>query len=300
MLMQGIRRLVNLLCLTLAGVMLPCLAVAIDFQGSLGADRHQRYVAPLANPLFNETPYITTELRPIYFYQQIPEDFLTDGGHINLVAVELRVALTERLGIIASKDGYADINFDSVLPDEDGFANISLGMKYALLSLPKADAIVSVGVEYEAPVGNLETGGISLQGDGDGFFDLFLSAAKAFGHFGMQANIGVNLAVDQDHDSSQFHFSVHTNYEILPGLFPLIEWNGFTTIDHGNRTAGDFEGIDLVNFGSIDSGTVVTFAGGLRYRFNRHVQVGSAYETPVTDREDIMAWRVYVDLVLSY
>ena len=93
-----------------------------------GADegRHWRYVAPLSNPLFNETPYITTELRPIYFHQTIPDDFLTQGGDIDVVAIQARLALTDRLGIIASKDGYADIDFDSVLPDEDGFANISV------------------------------------------------------------------------------------------------------------------------------------------------------------------------------
>ena len=37
-----------------------------DFKGSLGEGRHTRYVPPLVNPLFNETPYITTGLRPAY------------------------------------------------------------------------------------------------------------------------------------------------------------------------------------------------------------------------------------------
>lgn len=275
-------------------------AVALDLYGSLGPGRHQRYVSPLANPLFNETPYITSEVRPIYFHQKIPGDFLTDGGTIDVVALQIRLALTERLGFIATKDGYANIDFDSVLADEDGFANIAFGLKYALLSQPRGEAIVSVGIRYEAPIGNLETSDISLQGGGNGFFDMFITAAKAFGRLGLQGSLGINLAVDQDHDSSMFHFSFRTDYEVLPGLFPLIELHGFTTVDHGDRTDADFEGIDLVNFGSTDSGTVVTFAGGLRYRFNRHLQVGAGYETPVTHRQDIMDWRVYADLVLSY
>jgi hypothetical protein len=54
----------------------------IDFKGSLGPERHTRYVPPLANPLFNETPYITTEIRPIYIHQRVPKDFLTGGGTI--------------------------------------------------------------------------------------------------------------------------------------------------------------------------------------------------------------------------
>ena len=163
--------------LLLATIALTSPAVAqtfdFDFEGSLGEGRFQRYVAPLANPLFNETPYITTELRPIYFYQEIPDDFLTDGGHINAVAAEIRIALTERLGFIASKDGYAEIDFDEGLPDESGFANISLGLKYALINDPQNETILTAGIEYEPPIGNLRTAGISLQGDGDGLVDLF-------------------------------------------------------------------------------------------------------------------------------
>ena len=79
-----------------------------------------------------------------------------------------------------------------------------------------------------------------------------------------------------------------------------FEFNGFTVTDEGTRTPVDFEGIDVVNFGATSSGTVATIAAGARYRFNDNVQIGVGYETPITDREDIMDWRVYVDLVLSF
>ena len=87
---------------------------------------------------------------------------------MQLYALELRLALTERLGIIASKDGYADADFDAVLTEEDGFANISIGLKYAVHSDPARQSIVSVGLEYEPPSGDLETSGVSLQGRGQG------------------------------------------------------------------------------------------------------------------------------------
>ena len=76
--------------------------------------------------------------------------------------------------------------------------------------------------------------------------------------------------------------------------------NGFTKIDEGRRTGIRVEGLDLVNFGSIDSGTVITFAGGARYKINDHLQFGAGYEFPLTDRKDIMDWRTYMDIVLSY
>ena len=54
--------------------------LGLDLNGSLGEGRHSRYVPPLTNPVFNETPYITTEVRAIYLYNRLPEDFVTDGG----------------------------------------------------------------------------------------------------------------------------------------------------------------------------------------------------------------------------
>jgi hypothetical protein len=98
---------------------------------------------------------------------------------------KVRIALSDRLGIIASKDGYAELDFDSLLPDEEGAANVSLGLKYALYADPATNSIFTVGFEYEIPVGSLETGGISLQGDGDGFIDLFVSGATTAGKWGL-------------------------------------------------------------------------------------------------------------------
>ncbi len=302
---------------TLAGILLLASAIGgaptaqaedsgflgLDLRGSLGENGHDRYVSPLTNPLFNETPYITTEVRPIYFYHRLPGDFVTNGGDVHLGAVQLRVALTERLGFIATKDGYADFDFDSVLPDESGFANIAFGFKYAVVSRPEDDAIVSVGLRYEIPVHDLETGGIEIQGDGYGFFNPFVTGAIAFGDLGLQASLGANIAVDPEVDTSILHYSLHADYEVLPGLFPLVELNGFTPIDHGNRLTGplgDVDGVDVLNFGSDDRSTTVTGGGGFRYKLNDHLQFGVGAETPLTDRDDtIFDYRIYADIVLS-
>ena len=275
----------------------------LDLRGSLGEGRHSRYVPPVTNPIFNESPYITTEARAFYFHHVLPESFVTDGGTVDLGAVQLRLALTERLGFIATKDGYANFDFDKVLPDEDGFANIAFGFKYALISRPQDEGILSAGLRYEIPINDLETGGIELQGDGAGFLNPFLTGAKAFGDLGLQASVGANFALEPEVDTSILHYSLHADYEILPGLFPLVEFNGFTPIDHGDRASGplaEIDGVDVLNFGSEDRDTTLTVGGGLRYRFNDHVQLGTAFETPITDKDDtIFDYRVYVDLVLS-
>lgn len=272
----------------------------LNFHGSLGEGGFDHYVPPVSNPLFNETPFITTELRALQIHNDIPEKFLTQGGNIDVYAVELRLALTDRLGIIATKDGFADADFDRVLPDTTGWVNLAFGLKYAVISRPKNGEILSVGFKYEPPSGSVNVAGIKLQGDGDGFIDIFASGAKSMGKIGLQASMGANLALDADHDSSMLHYSLHADYEVLPNFYPLIEMNGFTKIDEGNRTGIRVEGLDLINFGSIDSGTVITFAAGARYKFNDHIQLGAAYEAPMTNRKDIMDWRTTVDLVISY
>ena len=270
---------------------------ALEFGGSR-AEGHDRYVPPLTNPIFNETPYITTEVRPFYMFQEISSDLGTNGGEINLFAIQLRLALTERFGLIATKDGYADIHFDEGLQDEDGFANLAFGVKYAAYSSPESDSIISVGVEYEAPSGNLKTGGIDLQGDGDGFFDLFATGATVVGPVGLQGSFGFNLAVDDDHNSSLFHFSAHADVEATPWLFPIVELNGLAVVDDGDRTAIDLEGNDLVNLGATDSGTVVTIGGGLRFVLSDHIILGVGAETPVTNDEGLMDWRLTTDAVI--
>lgn len=274
----------------------------LDLDGSFGAaGGHHRYVPPISNPLFNETPYITTELRPLYLHNEIPDGFLTKGGQIDAGAIEARLALTDRLGFIAQKDGVVHLHFNRVLPDTTGFENIALGLKYAVWSNPGAEEIVTLGATYEPPIGNLRSDGLKLQGHGGGgFFNPFISAAKAWGRFGIEGDFGFNLAADGKHDSSMAHYAGHVDYEVFDGLFGVFEINGFSVIDQGARTKGNFEGVDLVNFGSTNSGTVISAAFGARYRLTDTILIGVAYERPVTHREDILGSRVYVDLVLRY
>ncbi|NIR60159.1 MAG: hypothetical protein GWO02_11905 [Gammaproteobacteria bacterium] len=280
----------------------PAAAFELDLEGSLGDDGFRRYVPPVSNPIFNETPYITTELRPIYLHNEIPESFPSQGGNIDVIAVGFRIAVTERLAIIGTKDGYADIDFDEALPDEAGFANIALGAKYALLSQPQEDRILTVGLRYEPATGDLETGGIQLQGgDSNGFIDVFVTGALGLGKLGLQGSIGANLALDNSHDTSRIHYSGHADYELLPRFLPFVEFNGFTTIDDAERTPFEFEGLDLVNFGAVNSDTAATFATGARYTLTEHLRIGAGYEVPITDEENsLIDWRVTTDIVISY
>ena len=278
-------------------------ATAYDFspKGSMSEGKFKRYVPPLAQPYFNETPYITTEARLVYLYNEIPKGFVTGGGSINIFAAQIRLALTERLGLIATKDGYTILKFDNVLPNSDGFENISLGFKYALFQRPEEEEIISFGIRYEPPTGSLSTGGINLQGKGDGFLDYFLTGGKSNNKWGIQGSLGIQQALDTDYNSSFFHWHAHIDYEMFKNLFPLIELNGLTAVDDGNRTEiSDFEGNDAANFGSTSSKHVVSGTAGFRYRFTKNTILGVGYETALTEKKDLLEYRTNLDLTIHF
>jgi len=291
-------------------------AFEIDWDGSIGQGEH-KYIPAISNPLFNETPYITTEVRPIYIHHVIDNQHILGtsllGGEVDLVAAEIRVALTDNLGIIATKDGFAWIDFDSTtnaagIEDDEGLANISLGLKYALWNNYEDQSILSVGVEYEPPTGGLSIDtplanpldNIDLNEAGDGFINVFATGAKRFGKIGMQGSVGGNIAIDNDHDSSLVHYSLHVDYEFTEHIYPMLEFNGFTVVDHGSRTPLGIEGVDVFNLGCSDGcGTVLTAAGGLRIRATDHLLLGAGIEKSIA-RDDLLDWRSYFDLILHF
>ena len=276
-------------------------AFGLNLEGSLKEGKFKRYVPPLAQPYFNESPYITTEARLVYLYNEIPKGFATGGGSINIFAAQLRLALTERLGFIATKDGYTILHFDNVLPDSTGFENISFGLKYALFQKPEEEKIISIGIRYEPPTGSLSTGGINLQGKGNGFLDYFLTGAKSKNKWGFQGSLGIQQALDTDYNSSFFHWHAHLDYEMFKNLFPLIELNGLTAVDDGNRTEiSDFEGNDAANFGSTSSKHVVSGTAGFRYRFTKNTILGLGYETALTEQKDLLEYRTNLDLAFHF
>lgn len=272
-----------------------------DLKGSLGKeeDKFDVYVPPVSGALMNETPYITTELRPMFWFHKIPKSSIVGNGNVYLIAAQARVALTKRLGLIATKDGYAWIKPEKTLTHDSGFANLAMGLKYALIYNPEKKFILTVGSKYEAPTGSLKLNGIHFQGSGSGLMDLFTTTEKRWGKFGVEAGFGWTIPFDTAHNSGLIHYHAHVDYELLKNFFPTFEYNGYTVANRGRNRKLDFEGGDVFNLGNDGGGTVNTFAPGFRYRFNDHVQFGSAFEFSV-GRQDLTDYRVITDLVISY
>lgn len=137
----------------------------------------------MSNFIFFEDPRTLTEARAIFFDHKLPNrvgDLNLPGGNVQLYAVQLRFALTERLSLIAVKDGFIVADMDGGALDallNDGWADITAGLKYNLLRDTQNGSLVSAGFTYEMPIGSQRT----LQDIGDGEFHLFTSVASDFG-----------------------------------------------------------------------------------------------------------------------
>ena len=115
-----------------------------------GLQGFDHFHAPIGQPLFFESPLNTTELRPIYLHHEFPAPL---GGSLDVIAVQARLAITDKLGFIATKDGYSSLNTD-LLPDETGWNNLAAGLKYVAIADKESDLVVTPGFRLEFDTGN--------------------------------------------------------------------------------------------------------------------------------------------------
>jgi hypothetical protein len=260
-----------------------------------------------------------TNVHPIFIHQNLPSHVNTTigkvpmGGDFQVYALQFEIAINERLSIVATKDGYVDFNpGNSLWGNESGFANIAAGLKYAFYYDPSNSAVVSGTATFEIPTGNHSV----FQGEGDGAVNLIVSGLKLWDKFQLAAGAGVHLELDDQLADTSF-VSVHASHEVHPLFIPLVEvnWHHVLSTGDGNPNfpkqaggvvpvVGTFEGSDLLNFGASNASEnrdFVTAAVGFRSKITDSVDLGLAYEIPLTNKHDsIMEDRVTVDLVWKF
>lgn len=255
---------------------------------------------PVSNPVLFEAPTIETNIRPIFAYHEISSDFVSQGGNAKIAALQLRVALTDRLAFIATKDGYVWLEPHKVLQRKNGWANLAFGLKYAFLQSDQY--LATAGLRYEVASGDKDV----FQGKGAGALNPFLSAGILLNdHLSVIGYTGPRLPISGN-DSTFWDTSAHVSY-MIGSFAPLMEVNWVHALDGGRRLAVDQEGFDFFNLGSQKSAGrgVVVQGYGFRYRLGDgwelsgkqlNAEFGAIYETPITDREDLFAWRVTTDV----
>jgi len=269
-------------------------------------DVFRSWISPVSSPTNFEDPRATTEVRPIFMYHMLNGGFVSDGGEAYVAAVQARAALTDRLSIIATKDGYIWLNPDANIPDSNGWANLAFGAKYSVWRDPETHTIATLGLRYEAPTGNDEV----YEGQGDGMLNPFLSAGWGWGDLHLLGYTGARLPISGA-DSAFYDLSLHADYQL--GMFyPLLEWNWVHVLDGGRRLPINQEGFDLLNFGARNAGgqDYITMAAGGRVRpwdhiewFGGHVgsvDFGAAYEFPISHDGGIFGGRLTTDVVIRF
>jgi hypothetical protein len=234
-------------------------------------------IAPVTNPIFFEDAVIRSEIRPIFVYHNIDDQFL-GGGNAQLYAMQIRYALTDRLALIATQDGYFNIN-NKALADPHGWMDLALGLKYALIDNEPAEFILTPGFTFHVPTGERDV----FQGRGGGEFNPFISFQKGFGDFHVSGNLGVRLPVNGDEQSTVGHYSLMLDYYTCRWFIPFVSFNAFSVLSEGNNIGLDTEGYDVINFGAANAGgrTQGTLGVGFRSRILDNVDLGLAYEKAV-------------------
>lgn len=266
---------------------------------------------PMTNPTLFDLALPTTNLHPIFIHHALPNHIGTQagslplGGDVDVYALQFEFALNDRWSIVASKDGYVDMNPDHTLADQEGFANLGAGVKYAFWLDPDSKTAMSAMLGYEAATGNSDV----FQGEGDGIVNLTVAGLKLQDAWQFAGAAGLNLPVT-DEQATNLWVSTHVSYEVNRWFIPLVELNWFHVLDAGDGSSTaisplvNFEGGDFFNLGASHAGVnrdFVTSAVGFRSRLTDSVDVGVAYEIPLTERgNSLMESRLTVDLVWKF
>ncbi len=298
-----------------------------DFQCEDREARFEGFTPPSSMPYLFEDPFITTGASAHLIWHDFPWDSVFRGGDLYVAALQLRLAITDRLAFIATKDGYAWLRpgGNSQIEADDGFFDIAAGFKYALIQSEEHEFILTPSFRLDLPVGN----GDLFSGNGSGVAIPGLSAAKGLGPVHLIGSVGGRLPFDMTRESTSVYYNVHADVNVIPFLIPFVEFNGTTWTKSGDgkenvrtksfgsvdlRTAQNvlanagitderrFEGLDVANLGStgVSGTTVLSLAVGGRIPLGDHVSFGAYYEFPISSRKGIFEQRIAGNLHFEY
>ena len=281
--------------------------------------RWEGFRMPIAQFALFEDPFVTTGVYGWYAYHEFPERSALQGGHLHDVSLQLRVALTDRIAIIATKDGYVWNRPDNpLLDDTQGWLNIAGGLKVVLYEDKEMPFILSGILRYESDSGSTDT----LQGHGDGQILPSISMAYAWDDFHFIADLGGAVPIDSEQSSFVFNH-IYADYALTPTISPFIQTSWIRWVDSGDGSipvplnigvdlpldtvqavlgTGAFEGADLLNLGSrgVDDLDLWTLAIGSHFAITDHITFSVAYERPFSHHKGIFKQRVTTNLSYEF
>ncbi len=263
-----------------------------------------KFADNVGNPIYFESPFIETNMKLFYAWHDFPSNGQIGGGQLNAWAAQIRVALSDRLAFIATKDGYTEFNA-GILPRASGWNDFAIGLKYAFIVDETNDFVLTGGLRWEIHQGSRDI----LQGGDAGANELnpFISIAKKWDWLNFTGTIGGRIPMDHNDGNHILYWDLHFDTEIapetLPGFYPLFELHAIHYLSNADRFPVDFGGLDYTNLGSSDVGGSSVFWGdlGFRWKLTPNLSFGAAYGFPISNPgNDIFNQRVTVDLILSF
>ncbi len=203
------------------------------------------FISPTTNPVWFEDPRTLTEVRALAVNHDLAD--AAAGGDVQLYAAQIRLALTDRLSLVAAKDGYMVSNNPLI---DDGWMDVAAGLKYNLYRDTYNGQLLSAGFAYSMPVGSSRT----LQGNTflnknklDGELQLYLTGGTRVGDFGHWLSAyGVLLPLDSTQQSTMGYWSNHFDVQMTDTIYALTEFNWYHWFDSGNGPLNGLNGLDVL------------------------------------------------------
>ena len=257
----------------------------------------EHFYAPIGDPIYFESPFNNTEVRLLYVWHDFADGCQLNGGTLNILAAQVRVALTERLGFIATKDGYSFLNAGA-LPDGDGWNDLAAGLKYVAYASKEDDFVLTPGVRFQFQTGESDV----LQ---NSCFEVspFISFAKGWDKFHLIGCLTDRIPEGGHKGNNTLQWDLHADYEVFDGIAPTIELHGVHYLTDGAAAGLNVGGLDYTNLGSgnVAGSTVIWFGVGARVKLTPNWSFGAVYEHALTNvNADIMDQRVTLDFIFSW
>lgn len=254
-----------------------------------------KVVRPITSPYFHEDAFINTDLRAWYVDHQFSNG--TIGGDVQVYALQVRLALTDRLQLVAYKDGYTEVN-DSALGSPSGWNDIAAGLKYAFIQDWENQFHLAGGLGYEFSLGDDEV----LQDTNE--LRLWLSANKGIDRLNL--GFAANYRIADDHNdgfagaADMITLHVHADYYVNEWFSPVVEFNGYFVTDEGS-VGLPFSGVDAVAVSGGEDEDTITGALGAEFRpFGPELSLRAAYETELSDSVSLFGHRWTLSAVYEF
>ena len=256
------------------------------------------FIMPVSNPVWSIDPRSLTYVRGIFINQMIDAQTPVLGaGDLQVYALQLGIAINERLSIIAVKDGYNTLQTRGV-GNRTGWSDIGLGLKYVVIRDVENQFLLSGGLIYEATNGSSRV----FPGNGDGVWTPYVSIGKQIGSGHLIASSGYHVPGDTAEESQSIYYSIHYDHPVTSKLSAVAELNGIVYTKSGQALPLNIEGGDWINLGSssVAGNNVVTTAIGANYRLNSCLSLAGVWEFPISNRKDLLDSRTTVTMTLQF